>query len=123
MFFINFALLNIKILKEMESYGFINAEKLPGIVKDLKGSELKMLLLILCYLSSTRKQYLVNNEELRKYMASMNYDVTPERTCMVLSSLVKKGILKREVKGVFSVLGDLYIATKVTNMDNVKLEN
>lgn len=103
----------------MESYGFINAEKLPSIIKDLKGSELKMLLLILCYLSSSRKQYLVNNEDWRKYMSSMNYNVTPERTSMVLSSLVKKGILKREVKGVFSILGDLYIATKTTNMDNL----
>lgn len=103
----------------MESYGFINAEKLPMIASKLHGSELKLLLFIFSYLSSNRKQYLANNEEWRDYTASMGYAVTPERMSAVLSSLVKKGILKRELKGIFSIEEDLYIATEKVSMDKV----
>lgn len=101
----------------MESNGFLNAEELPKICKDLQGAEIKMLLLIICYLSSTDKQYLANNEEWRSFMESMDYKLTPERTSTVLSALVKKGILKREVKGVFSIIGNLYVPHKKVTME------
>lgn len=101
----------------MKSYGFINAEKLPEISMKLQGSEIKMLLLILSYLSANSKQFLINNEEWRNFMASMEFDVTPERTSALLSSLTKKGILKREVKGVYSVIGDLYLPAEQIEVD------
>lgn len=97
----------------MEKCAFINAKKLPVITKDLHGSEIKMLLLVLCYLSSSNQRFVINNKEWREHMASVNFKLTPERTSSIFSSLAKKGILKREVKGVYSVVDDLYIPAKV----------
>lgn len=93
----------------MEEFGFINASEMAKLSQKLSGSELKVLLFILYYLSSNSKDYYINNEETRKYLASMGFDKTPERLCSVLTNLVSAGILKRETQGVYSVSDRLYL--------------
>lgn len=101
----------------MDNYGLINAVELPVAASKLQGSEIKMLLLVLYYLSASNKPYLINDKKWREFMVSMKYAITPERTSMLLSSLTKKGLLKRETKGVYSVIGNLYKPTKEVNVE------
>lgn len=99
----------------MEQAGFINGAILCKISNKLQGSELKMLMLILMYLSVNNKSFVINNEAWRKYMSDSGFSVTPERTCSLLSSLTKKDILHREGRGVYSVADNLYMPAAIGN--------
>jgi hypothetical protein len=96
----------------MEEISFINSEKLPQMALKLQGSELKLLLLVLFYLSSNNKHSVHNDEKWREYMSTFNFDLTPEATCSLFSRLTKKTILKRISRGEYTIDDSLYLPSK-----------
>lgn len=93
----------------MKDYFYLNPSKMIEVSRELNGSEIKMLYAIMYCLSSGRNQWFVNNASNRKLMAEIGFDKTPERISSLLGSLAKKGILKREASGVYSLLKGLFI--------------
>ena len=79
------------------------------IAKELQGSEIKMLYGIMYCLSSTGDQWFINNADNRKLISEIGFEKTPERISALLGSLAKKGVLKRETNGVYSLPEGLFI--------------
>lgn len=93
----------------MKDYALINASKMHELTMRLSTVECKVMLGVLFYLSSNDKELYINNAETREFLSSLGIGKTPERICAILSSMVKKGVLKREAQGVFSVPGNLIL--------------
>lgn len=93
----------------MKNYFYLNPSKMVEIAKDLSGSEIKMLYGIIYCLSVNGSEWFVNNTENRDRIAEVGFDKTRERLGNILSSLVKKGVLKRETQGVYTLPEGLFI--------------
>lgn len=93
----------------MKEYALINAGRLPEYFNTLSNTEFKMLLFVLFYLSSNDRTMYFNNAETREFLAEMGFKKTPERITTILGSMVKKGVLKREAHGAYSVIGNLFL--------------
>lgn len=87
----------------MNEFALINISKIKNLFNELSTVEFKMLLMILFYLSSNNKKLLIHNADFREFLSSVNFSKTPERISTILSSMTKKGILIKEVMGVYSV--------------------
>jgi hypothetical protein len=94
----------------MKDYFYLNPSKMVELSKILGNSEIKMMLGIMYCLSTTGEKWFVNNVENRSRMASIGFDKTPERISTLLGSITKKGVLKREANGVYSLPENLFIA-------------
>jgi histidinol-phosphate/aromatic aminotransferase/cobyric acid decarboxylase-like protein len=53
----------------------------------------------------------INNAENRELMERIEFEKTPERISALLGALVKKGVIKREVNGVYSLPDSLFRTT------------
>lgn len=93
----------------MENFALINASKMHKFFNVLSTVELKMLLMVLYYLSSNNKDVLVNNAAFRSFLVSVGFSKTSERICTILSSLVRKNILVKEGQGVYSIPEKLFL--------------
>lgn len=93
----------------MKDYFYLNPSKTVELLKDLQGAEIKMLLGIIYCLSVSGDQWFINNTNNRKSIAEMGFNKTPERISAILGNLVKKGILRREANGVYSLIEGLFI--------------
>lgn len=60
-------------------------------------------------LSYTGDKWFVNNAENRAIIAQIGFDKTPERISALLGSMVKKGVIKRVINGMYSLPEDLFI--------------
>lgn len=85
----------------MEDFGVINANQFLKTAMKLSNSDMKMLFVILSDMSSKNRYYIINNKEWRNYLSTVGINKSPERISIILSSLVKSGILKREGKGIY----------------------
>lgn len=93
----------------MEDYFYLNPSKMMEISKKLGGSEIKMLYAMFYCMACDDRSVFINNAENRKRMAEeLDFSKTPERISSILSSLTKKGVIKREMNGVYTVPGDLF---------------
>lgn len=93
----------------MHNYCYLNTSKMVELSRELEGSEIKMLFAIIYYLNSSESDLFINNAESRNMLAGIGFSKTPERFSAILSSMVKKGVIKREVNGVYSILEELFI--------------
>lgn len=93
----------------MKDYFYLNPSKMIEFSKILGNSEIKMMLGIMYCLSITGEKWFVNNAENRSRIASTGFDKTPERISTLLGSIAKKGVLKREANGVYSIPEGLFI--------------
>lgn len=93
----------------MKDYFYLNPSKMIELIKQLTGSELKMLYGIMYCLVDSGEKWFVNNKENRAKLASLEFNKSPEWISIILSKLVKKGIIKREAQGVFSLKEGLFI--------------
>ena len=92
----------------MKDYFYLNPSKMAELTRRLQGAEIKMLYAMMYCTSSNNSTLFINNAENRKLMKKMGFDKTPERISSLLGSLVKKGAIKREVNGVYSLSNDLF---------------
>lgn len=92
----------------MKDYFYLNAEEMIRISKSLKGAELKMLYAIMYCMSCQGTKLFINNAENRKLMKRIEFEKTPERISALLGTLTRKGIIKREVNGVYSLPDSLF---------------
>ena len=93
----------------MEDYFYLNPSKMMEVIKKLGGSEIKMLYAMFYCMSCDDRDVFINNAENRKRIAEeLDFDKTPERISSILSSLVKKGVIKKEMNGVYTVPDDLF---------------
>lgn len=93
----------------MKDYCYLNTSKMVELSRVLEGSEIKMLFAIIYCLNESNSKWFVNNKISRSMIASIGFDKTPERIGILLGSLVKKGVIKREVNGIYSISEDLFI--------------
>lgn len=93
----------------MKDYFYLNPSKMVELSKQLVGSEIKLLLGMMYCTSGSDNKWFVNNAENRAKIAQLGFDKTPERISILLGSMVKKGVLKREINGVYSFPEDLFI--------------
>lgn len=93
----------------MKNYFYLNPSKMMEVSMKLDGAEIKMLYAIMYCLNSTGRKWFVNNVNNRKLMAEIKFSKTPERVSGLLGSMTKKGVLKRETNGVYSLPEDLFI--------------
>lgn len=93
----------------MKDYFYLNPSKMMELSRQLTGSEIKMVYGIMYCLSDNGERWFVNNRENRAKLAEIEFDKSPEWISVVLSKLVKKGVLKREAQGVFSLVDGLFI--------------
>ena len=110
---VNFVLSNIKqdnIMKqEKQDYCYLNTDRMIELSNKLEGSEIKMILAIIHCLNNSESDLFINNAETRNRIAELGFSKTPERFSTILGSLTKKGVLKRELNGVYSISEDLCI--------------
>ena len=95
--------------QEKQDYCYLNIDKMVELSNKLDGSEIKMVFAIIHCLNNSESDLFINNAETRSRIAELGLSKTPERFSTILGSLTKKGILKRELNGVYSILEDLYI--------------
>jgi len=95
--------------QEKQDYCYLNIDKMVELSNKLEGSEIKMVFAIIHYLNNSESNLFINNAETRNRIAELGFSKTPERFSTILGSLNKKGILKRELNGVYSISEDLYI--------------
>ena len=93
----------------MKEYFYLNPSKMGKLTRQLTGSELKMLYAIMYCLSVSGEKWFVNNEQNRAKIAEVGFAKAPEWISTILSKLTKKGVLKREANGVFSIDKELFI--------------
>ena len=93
----------------MKDYCYLNTTKMVELSNVLEGSEIKMLFAIIYCLNENGSKWFVNTKTNRAMIASIGFDKTPERISALLGLLVKKGVLKREANGVYSIPEDLFI--------------
>lgn len=93
----------------MEDYFYLNPSKMMEVSRKLGGSEIKMLYAMFYCMSCDGRDVFINNTVNRKRMAEeLEFDRTPERISSILSSLTKKGVIKKEMNGVYTVPDDLF---------------
>lgn len=97
----------------MKDHAYLNVGRLPRVIMQLTGVEGKFLLCILSYMSSNNLALYINDANSRAFIGEVYQKLTKERICVILSSLAKKGIIKREGQGVYSVDSDLYLPVRV----------
>lgn len=95
--------------QEKQDYCYLNIEKMIELSRKLVGGEIKMLFAIIYCLNGSDSGLFINNAETRARIAGMGFSKTPERFSTILGSLVKKGIIRREINGVYSISEDLFI--------------
>ena len=93
----------------MKDCCYLNTSKMVELSNILEGSEIKMLFAIIYCLNENGSKWFANNKINRAMIASIGFDKTPERISALLGLLVKKGVLKREANGVYSIPEDLFI--------------
>lgn len=93
----------------MEEFAYINLNKVKNLFNKLSSSEFKLLLMMLYYLSSNSTSVYPNTKETREYLSSMGFDKTEGRISSLLASLKDKGILKRECKGAYTIVDNLFM--------------
>ena len=93
----------------MKEYFYLNPSKMAELSRQMVGSEIKLLLGMMYCISNSDNKWFVNNAENRSRIARLGFDKTPERVSAILGSLAKKGIIKREANGVYSLPEDLFI--------------
>lgn len=93
----------------MQDYCYLNTTKMVELSEKLEGSEIKMLFAIIYCLNDSDGDWFINNAESRAKIAQVGFSKTPERISTILGSMVKKGVLKRETNGVYSVPEELFI--------------
>ena len=96
----------------MKESTYMDVDKMHQLVYKLSHSEFNVLLFVIFYMSSHHLDEYVNSASTREQMASMGFTRTPERICAILSSLVKKGVLKRESPGSFTLVDKLFLRIK-----------
>ena len=102
----------------MKDYFYLNPSKMVELLKALQGAEIKMLWGTMYCLCTSGDQWFINNADNRKLIAEMGFDKTPERISALLGNLVKKGVLKREANGVYSLVEGLFINPNETDKMN-----
>lgn len=95
----------------MKEYCLLNMSKMLELSNRLDGSEVKMLFAIIYCLINNSSNLFVNNASNRDIIANLGFKKTSARFSSLLGSLVKKGILKREANGVYSLLEELAICS------------
>ena len=93
----------------MKNYYYLNTTKMVEISMKLDGSEIKMFLAIIYCLNESISGWFVNNRANRSRIAQTGFDKTPERFSAILGSLTKKGVIKREANGIYSIPDELFI--------------
>jgi hypothetical protein len=93
----------------MKDYCYLNTSKMVELSEKLEGSEIKMLFAIIYCLNESDSDWFINNAENRAKIAHAGFSKTPERFSAILSTMAKKGILKREASGVYSMPEGLFI--------------
>lgn len=92
----------------MKDFFYLNPEEMIKLSRTLKGAEIKMLLAMMYCMSINDGSVFINNAENRALMGEIDFAKTPERISTLLSSLTKKGVIKREVNGVYSLPAGLF---------------
>ena len=95
--------------QEKQDYCYLNIDKMVELSNKLEGSEIKMVFAIIHCLNNSESDLFINNAENRNRIAELGFSKTPERFSAILGSLVKKGVIRREINGVYSISEDLYI--------------
>ena len=95
--------------QENHDYCYLNINKMVELSNKLEGSEIKMVFAIIHCLNNSESDLFINNAENRNEIAELGFSMTPERFSTILGSLAKKGVIKRELNGVYSIPEDLYI--------------
>ena len=95
--------------QEKQDYCYLNIEKMVELSSKLEGSEIKMVFAIIHCLNNSESDLFINNVETRNRIAELGFSKTPERFSAILGSLVKKGVIRREINGVYSISEDLFI--------------
>lgn len=95
--------------QEKQDYCYLNIDKMVELSNKLEGSEIKMIFAIIRCLNDSENNLFINNAENRSRIAKLGFSKTPERFSSILGSLTKKGVLKRELNGVYSISENLYI--------------
>lgn len=95
--------------QEKQDYCYLNIDKMVELSNKLEGSEIKMVFAIIHCLNNSESNLFINNAETRSRIAELGFSKTPERFSAILGSLVKKGVIMRELNGVYSIPEDLYI--------------
>ena len=93
----------------MKEYYYLNSSKMLVLAKRLQGAEVKMLFAMMYCMSSAHSMLFINNKENRERMKDIDFAKSPERISLLLSSLTKKGIIKREFNGVYRLPEDLFL--------------
>ena len=93
----------------MEDYFYLNPSKMLELSRELTGSEMRVLLAMMYCMASSDTDIFINNRKNREKMEEVDFKRSPERICLILSSLVKKEILKREATGVYRLPENLFI--------------
>ena len=97
------------MIQENHDYCYLNINKMVELSNKLEGSEIKMVFAIIHCLNNSESDLFINNAENRNRIAELGFSKTPERFSTILGSLTKKGVLKRELNGVYSISEDLFI--------------
>ena len=95
--------------KGMKDYFYLNPSKMLELSRKLSGSETKMLYGIMYCLAVTGDEKFTNDADNRRRIAEIGFDRTRERFGFLLSSLVRKEVLRRESQGVYSLPEGLFI--------------
>lgn len=92
----------------MKKY-YLNPSKMVELARSLEGVELKVLFAIIYCLNESNRDTFFNNIETRDKFSEFGLAKSPERFSSILGALTKKGILKREINGVYSIKEDILI--------------
>ena len=92
----------------MKDYVYLNPAEMLKICIKGTTNECKLMLVIIYYMIQKNTTVFVNNAENRELLATVGFKRTPERISTILSSMVRKKMLKREASGVFSISNSLF---------------
>ena len=95
--------------------------KMPELFNTLNVSELKLVFVIIHYLTSKGKNMFINNADNREYLATMGFKRTPVRISNLLSSLVHKKMLNKEGFGVYSIPEGLFYLPEKVSISSVEV--
>ena len=87
----------------MEKFLNFNATKLADLLEKTTESELKLFLILTLYLLKKDKKVFGNSVQFRSTCSSMGFKRTSVSLSNLLSSLVSKDVLQREMKGIYSI--------------------
>lgn len=89
-------------------YFYLNPSVMMGLQKRMGRSEVNVLLLMMCYMSEKSSNVFINCKESREMFGLYGFSKTPERISAILSSMAKKGVLKREASGIYTLPDGLF---------------